>query len=902
MGKWFELHKHTQYSMFDGFDSVKNVVAYAKELGMPAMGISDHGNACGILHLYSECKTAGIKPIMGCEVYFQPVFNAANKYYHLCLFAKNAIGYKNLCQIISIANRDNFYRYPKVTFELLEQFHEGIICTTACVAGFISKHIMQYMQSSNTADREMAVKAIKKFKKIFGPDLYFELMPIKIDDLGTQEYVNKSLIILGKEYNIKCIITTDSHYTRKADFDSYLMMHKMSKIGSAKGEGFTIEHIENTYRERYMHSENDITKKFEDMHGISVKPFLNNMEEIYNKIDVDLNFSDSFPLYPDCAYGEDAYMLIKRISIGRLKELGLYTKEYIDRLKYELSVIRAQNLCDYFMIVWDYMKYAREHNIYVGPGRGSVCGSLVPYALQITKVDPILHSTDFERFLRPDKKKIPDIDLDFENGRQTEVQNYIVAKYPGSACKIITFGYYKGANLINDLGKVYEMSAEKTAHAKALLIPLLPDMMHFGFEELNFEDAIKNKQIAQLNRDYPNYVKHFCRLCGQVKYYGQHPAGVLVTNGPIGEWVPLMKVRENLLCSIDHLMVEGLGMVKFDILALKTMNILHEIEDVTGDVFESTQIEPNVEKEIYNRFSTGNTLGIFQLNKPTAQDILSKLHADTFDDIVAAISLNRPGTLRLKMHEQYAENKRHVNKKTIWYPYTQDAYGTVIYQEHVMRICKQLAKMDPGVVDKIMKFKFNEQERAEFKRLFIVGAREHSSINAQVAGPLFDSMALYMFNKGHAAGYAMISLWEMYHKVKHPTEFWYAILKNEFDERMQVQFMTEAVVDGIVIFLPHVNYSASYTIRKVEGENIIQQGYNTIKNVGEKAAMFIQNERKENGRFVSYDDFYDRCKNRSVTSRVIDSLLEQGALEFNKKMYESRVQKYNSSLYMKGMR
>jgi DNA polymerase-3 subunit alpha len=305
---------------------------------------------------------------------------------------------------------------------------------------------------------------------------------------------------------------------------------------------------------------------------------------------------------------------------------------------------------------------------------------------------------------------------------------------------------------------------------------------------------------------------------------------------------------------------------------------------------------------MYRRFSEGDTLGIFQLNKEAAQNILRDITADYIQDVIAAISLNRPGTLKLKTHLQYAQNKEQVDNTTPWYPYTKDAYGSIIYQEHVMRICKGLANMNPNSVDKLMKFKFSEEERGHLKEEFMQGALETSHLKKSVTGPLFDAMALYMFNKGHGAGYALISEWQMYHKVKHPVEFWFATLKWEYDEGKRQQCLGEAVADGIVIFLPHVNYTADYSVRTVDGDKVVQVGYNTIQNVGEKAALQIQQERTKNGPFKSYDDFYDRCKSRSVTSRVIDSLLEQGALEFDKKTYIKRVTMYNSSLYMRGMR
>jgi DNA polymerase-3 subunit alpha len=880
--------------MFDGFDKINNIVAYAKELGHKAVGLSDHGNACGIIQLYLECKKQGLKPLMGVEAYFQPKFSAGGHKFHLCLYAYNNEGYANLCRIISEANDKNFYRTMTVDFELLEKYTEGIICTSACIAGFLSQAVVK--KKTN-----IAVKAAKRFKKIYGDNFYIELQPMIVEERKTdiQKYVNEKLMGVAEEVGIKTILTSDSHFTRKEDFDSYLMMHRLGKIGAEKGEGFTIEHIEQTYKERYMHSEKEICLKFAKMHGFYPQEQLDAMDEIYDKIDIDLDFSGSIP---ECDDYDDNEKALTKICQQKLKDTGRWTKEYIDRAKYEISVIKGHGLCDYFLIVREYVQWAKENNIYVGPGRGSCGGSLVTELLGITEIDPIVVGTDFDRFLRPDKKKMPDIDLDFENGRQQEVIEHIITKYQGRASKISTFGYYKSANLINDLCKVYEIPSQEVARIKSILQAHVPEMAHFEFEDIEYEEVMRDRQVAEIDKDYTHFVKHFCMLCGQVKYYGQHPAGVLVTKGDIASWVPMMKVKGMMICSYDKYDCEAMDMVKFDVLALKTLNVLHEIEEATNDRFDRRHIDDDVEYEMYQRFSEGATLGIFQLNKDAARNILRDIKADTIQDVIAAISLNRPGTLKLKTHEQYAANKQNVDDTTVWYPYTKDAHGSIIYQEHVMRICKGLANMPMDRVDKLMKFKFSEEERGHLKEEFMAGAKEHSGLSGKVTGPLFDAMALYMFNKGHGAGYALISEWMMYHKVKHPTEFWFATLKWEYDERKRHKFETEAASEGILLFIPHVNYSSDYSIRTIEGEKIIQMGYNSIKGVGPKAAEEIEAERRKNGPFKSYDDFVDRCKSRAVTSRVIDALLTDGALEFKKKVYIERVKKYNASLYMKGLR
>jgi DNA polymerase-3 subunit alpha len=889
---WFELHNHTHFSMFDGFGKINDKVKYAKKLGMPAVGISDHGNVCGIAQLYMRCKQEGITPILGCEVYFQPTYKPGEQRFHLCLFVKNAVGYENLCRILYEANVENFYRYAHVTFDILQRFHEGLICTSACISGFVP-------YQTAYGKKELAIKAAKKFKNIFGDDFYFELMPIDIDDLDTQKRANTRLMHLGRELGIKSIITTDAHFIEKDDFDSYLMMHELSRLGSKQGERFSMEEIEKTYKERYMHSEEEIVDKFIKMHGVYPAQQLDAMEELLKKIDLKLDFSHTIPTFDR---SRDCYQDIKKICLNRLKETGRYNKEYIDKLKYEMEVIKAHDLCDYFLIVRDYVQFARDNNIYVGPGRGSVCGSLIAELMEITDVDPLVLGTDFNRFLRKDKKKMPDIDLDFEAGDgQRKVIDYVLHEYEGKAAQIVTFGYYMGANLVNDLAKIYAMDADDLKKVKQVLLSkVMTAQHHRDIKELDINELLKDKEVRIINKEFPDLVKHFCKLVGQVKYYGQHPAGVVITQQEISQVVPMMNIRGKLMAAFDKTDVDDLGILKFDILALKTLNILHKIEDLSGDKYDPANVDAATKKEMYERFRTGNSLGIFQCNSPTARQVLEELDASDIQDVIAALSLNRPGTLKASMHKVYAQNKQQVDKSTLWYPYTMDTYGTVIYQEHVMKIAGGMAKMDPVDVDKLVKCKFTDEERQILKKKFIEGSNKHSGLRKEQAEELFEFMGLYTFNKAHSAGYALISEWQMYHKVKNKIPFWFATLKYEAigkDERKRHMFMGEAIRDGIIFFLPHVNYTADYSVRKVDGEYVIQEGLSVIKGVGEKAALYIEEERKRNGIFKSKSEFVERCKSRQVHTGVLKALDEEGAIEFDKQRYLSRVVKYNAAMF-----
>ena len=888
---WFELHKHSHYSVFDGFGKISEIVDYAVELGMPAMGISDHGNTCGVFRLYKECLKAEIKPIMGCEVYFQPVFNKDKPSYHLCLFAKDQIGYSNLMKIVTLANENNFYRTGKVDFELLEKYHEGLICTTACVGGFIPQAII-------ANNKKVAYKAIEKFKSIFGDDLYFEIMPQPVDNEGTQEKVNQIMFKLSKDYGIKCIPTTDSHFTRESDFDSYKIMHEMAKHNYD---------IEQTYRGRHMHSQTEIYQKLlKQFSSNEIKTMFGAMDEIYNKINVVLDFTDSIPEFES----ENSYEELKSMCLVALKALNFSkkkNKKYIERIKQEIKVIDSHGICDYFLIVADYVREAKDRDIYVGPGRGSVCGSLIANLLGITAIDPIIIGNDFERFLRADKKKMPDIDIDFENGRRDELIEYLLEKYKGSSAQVLTFGFWKVNNTMNDLAKYYEMDLSDLTEAKQILNKLIDEKAHFNFENVDLKQLLSNSTLREFESHYKNkgsqegVITTFSKLFGQIKYLGTHAAGVVITKGPIMNWVSLVKYKGKFATCFDKYDIEEADMLKFDMLALKTLNVLHDIEIESNYKYNTYQVSEIKKAKMYEEFGQGNTAGIFQLNKKTAQDILVSIRASDIQDLIAGISLNRPGTLKLGTHEQYGDNKTNPPTSNLWYQYTKDSYGTIVYQEHVLRICRGIAHMDPNDIDKLMKFKFSEEDLIVLREKFLKGCLKNhpKEISRREAEELFDSMTLYLFNKGHASGYAFISEWQMYHKIYNPVEFWYATLKHVYEVSKEWQYKAAAVKSGIVLVLPHVNYSANYSIGLMDGEKVIHEGLLTIKGLGLKAAELIEQERIKNGPFTSLEDFTTRCKNRSVHKGIIEKLINTGALEFNKKKFFNRVVKYNSTYLLR---
>lgn len=909
----FDLHRHDEYSTFDGFGKAFELVDVAKELGHTALCSTNHGNTNGLIQTYKACKSAGIKAILGVEGYFLPVWKEKTRGFHLCLIAKNLTGYGNMNRIQTDGDAQKFYN-PIWDFKMLERYHEGLICTTACAGGYLA----QCIKAGNFVQAE---RFMKKMKSIFGSDLYVEVQPYKISEDGLQELINVESIRLANKLGIKCILTSDSHRGRKEDLATYMKMHEIA--------GHSFDDIEATYAERYMPSEKEIRARFLRMHKkdfgfekakVMADKMIANLEEIEEKCE--LNYLDKLPLkLPKMSEdGKDTTKELKAKVLQGLKNRGKCTPAYKKRCKDELEVIIYHGFEDYFLIVADYVNWAKNRGIAVGPGRGSVCNSLVAYALGITEVDSLLFGLDFRRFLRKDKSKFPDIDLDFETSRRKEVIDYLCEKYKGHAARICSYGLYKVDNLINDLAKVSGLDIDKDtekyeADRRKREIANIKALCNKHIEEgvLDKDGLLSDPETAHYNNEYDNIIYNFVMLFKKVRFIGTHAAGVAITGGNILDYTALRTDKSGYIYTAYDLSdIEEINVIKFDILGLKTMESIRELREATGD--RRSYDELVVDENIIKNFSEANCDGVFQFEKGTPRRILTDIQCDCFDDIVAASSMNRPGPLALKMPDKYAANKQDSSEaqKSSFWEYTKDTYGTIIYQEQVQQICVNIAEMSWPDADKVTKFmksttgateqslKAYEKNKAEIEDKFVAGATK-KGMSEEEARKLFDDMICYTFNKGHAVGYSLISVEEMFYKTYYPNEYWFSKLKYARDDAEFARFCERAVVDGSVVFLPHVNHSKARTsLRSVDGERVLQQGLSCIKGVGEKAADFIFEERKKNGIFVNFDDFYDRCKSRVVTERVIKILKEQGALEFNKKTYVGRTIKYNSSLYSRG--
>lgn len=899
---YFDLHRHDEFSSFDGFGKATELAKHAKELGYTALGISNHGNTNGLVQHYMACMAEGIKPILGVEGYFIPQYKEKHRGYHLCLFAKDAKGYRNINELQFEGDKIKYYN-PIWTLEMLENHHEGVICTTACIASFSSQCIVKGKVG-------VAKRYLKKLKSIFGEDLYIEIQPYAISENGMQEKVNEVHMSIAKQLCIKCILTSDSHRGKKEELPTYIKMHELA--------GHDTKHIYETYKDRYMPSEKDITRRFVRMHGKEayVKELIKNSEELEAKVEADI-FQHLEQTLPSIGNKTQVTEKLRSEVKNGLKAKGKWNHKYFKRAKEELEVIEELGFQDYFLIVQDYVRWAKTNGISVGPGRGSCCNSLVAYSLGITEVDSLYFDLDFRRFLRKDKKKMPDIDLDFEKSRRQEVIRYIINKYPGRTARIASYGLYKLDNLVNDLSKVCGLKTtiddpDREEH-KAEIAQIKKHISRFIDEDGNLDthSFLQNNQTKKYNTIYDDICKHFSLLYKKIRFIGTHAAGVAVTGGEILNYTSLRTDKNgDLYTNYDLNDLETVKVIKFDILGLVTMEELGELRKRTGN--DKSYEEMVTDEEVLRNFGIGNTTGVFQFDKPAVKGILTEIGCDSFNDIVAANAMNRPGPLSMRMPEQYANNKRNieVSKESKFYKYTKESYGTVIFQEQIQKICVYLAGMEWKDADKVMKMiggqSQSEDAKAEFEKTkkemgekFITGAVANGLTNLE-ANTMYQAMLVYSFNKGHSVGYSLISVEEMYYKLYYPTIFWYCKLKYLPDEKKEFEIKKEAIGTGQVLLTPHVNGSSRYSLKKVDGELCIMEGLSSIKGIGQKAADAIEAERKANGKFTSPWDMQERLPKRVLTTKVLETLRKAGALQFNMKEYYQNVFKYNAGILSKG--
>ena len=882
--RFVHLHCHTQYSLLDGANKIEPLLERVRQLKQPALAITDHGNMFGAIEFYLEAMRHGIKPIIGCEIYVAPMsrferkgVDRGNKEYnhHLILLAMNMEGYRNLCKLVTLGFMEGFYYKPRVDKELLREHNRGLIALSACLQGEVASAL-----SAGLIEKAKAVA--EGYGSIFEDRYYLEVQDNKIPE---QEKINRMIIELGRDLSLPVVATNDCHYGERDDAEAHDVLLCVQTGKTVQDEN----RLKMSTDELFVKSVEQMIKGF-DYYPETVERTL----EIAERCNLELEFGKyHFPHFdPPKAMSLDDYLdeftrsgLAERLEDVQNSESR---KVYEERLNYELDVIKGMRFSGYFLIVADFVNYAKKRGIPVGPGRGSAAGSLVAYALRITDLDPIRHGLLFERFLNPERRSMPDIDVDFCIRGRDQVIQYVKEKYGSDkVAQIATFGTLKAKAAIRDVGRALGFSFSET-DAIAKLIPAPKQ----GFD-YSLADAIKMEPRLQgLMKSDPrvqNLINHALRLEGLTRHSSTHAAGVVLSNLPLVECLPLYLDKEGgVVTQFDMGSVEKIGLIKFDFLGLRTLTLIHDCLDL---IQASRKIEidldhlPLDDKKTYRLLCSGNTTGVFQLESRGIREMTVKIRPSCFEDLVAVLALFRPGPLDSGMTEQYIKRKH--GKEKIRYPHPslepilKDTHGVIVYQEQVMQIAQGLARYSMGEADILRRAmgKKNPDEMASQREHFIQGARGNK-IDSRKAGEIFDQMetfARYGFNKSHSAAYALISYQTAYLKAHYPVEFMAALMSSEMGNTdKMIKNLAECREKEIEVLPPDINESrADFT---VVGDKI-RFGLAAVKNVGEKAVEVVLESREREGSFKSLFDFCRRVDLSAVNRRVMESLIKCGAFD-----------------------
>ena len=882
--RFVHLHCHTEYSLLDGANKIDKLFERIKSLKQPAVAMTDHGNMFGAVEFYRQAMSHGIKPIIGCEIYVAPgsrfekkgVDKGPKEYNnHLILLAMNHEGYRNLCKLVSLGFMEGFYYKPRIDKDLLKDFNGGLIALSACLQGEVAQALM-------LGHMEKAKAAAESYAEIFHDRYYIEIQDNK---LPQQEQVNPLLVELAKDLSLPVVATNDCHYGEREDYNAHDVLLCVQT-------GKTV-HEDNRLKmetdELYLKSGEEIRKGFEYCPEAVERTL-----EIAERCNVEIEFGKyHFPTYtPPKAISLDDY-LDELAHAGLEERLEGVTdpevkKAYTERLDYELDVIKRMQFPGYFLVVADFINYAKQNGIPVGPGRGSSAGSLVAYVLKITDLDPIRHVLLFERFLNPERRSMPDIDVDFCIRGRAQVIQYVKEKYGADrVAQIATFGTLKAKAAIKDVGRALGFSFAET-DAIAKLIPAPKQ----GFDYPLTECIKMESRLPELMKSDPrvkNLIDHALRLEGLTRHASTHAAGVVLSNLPLVDHLPLFVDKEGgIVTQFDMDSVEKIGLVKFDFLGLKTLTLLHDclelIEQSRGERLDLNRLSLD-DKKTYRLLCDGNTTGVFQLESGGIREMTKRIRPNCFEDLVASLALYRPGPLDSGMAESYIKRK-HGKEKTSYLhrllePVLKDTYGVIVYQEQVMQIAQVLGGYSMGDADILRRAmgKKDPEEMAAQRDRFVEGAQK-KNIDAQRATEIFDQMetfARYGFNKSHSAAYALVSYQTAYLKTHYPVEFMAALMTSEMgDTDKVIKNLAECRNKEIEVLAPDINESRSdftpvgYKIRF---------GLAAVKNVGEKAVEVILQSREKDGPFQSLFDFCRRVDLTAVNRRVVESLIKCGAFD-----------------------
>ena len=866
------LHSHTEYSLFDGISRIGELVSHVKEMGQTALAITDHGVMYGAVYLYKECIKQGIKPIIGCEIYvtrggrFDKSGNGKEKLAHLILLAENNEGYQNLIKICSKAWTEGYYHRPRADHELLEKYHEGLIVTSACVGGEVPQAILN-------GDMDEARKVIEFYINTFGKDNYF--LEIQNHGLPEEAAVRPVLASLAKEYGLGLVATNDFHYTKKEDARS-------QEIKLCISTGKTLD---DPY---HFHFANDefYCKSGDEMRAIlgNFPGAIENTRVIADRCNVELTFGEhKLPSF-DVPEGETAASYLRKLCEKALPErYAVVTDKERSRMDYELGVIDKMGFSDYFLIVMDFIHYAKSHGIPIGPGRGSAAGSIVSYLLHITEVDPLRFDLLFERFLNPARVSMPDIDTDLCYRRRGEVIEYLARKYGSDqVAQIITFGTLAARAVIRDVGRVTNMPLREVDRI-AKMVPVGPGVTL----KKTMEGSREFRDLYDSDTTVHRLIDHCLDLEGISRNSGTHAAGVVICSKPVEEYVPIQLTQDGFIqTQYEKDQVEQLGLLKMDLLGLRNLTVIHDalemIRENRGIDLDINKI-PSEDEETCKMLCDGDTIGVFQSESSGFTSLLMQLHPERFEDLIPMVALYRPGPLGSGMAEDFIKRKH--GKIPVEYPHPslepilKETYGVILYQEQVMQIASVMGGFSLGQADMLRRAMGHKEILQQNRETFVDGAVANG-VDDRTANYVFDLMvhfAGYGFNKSHSVCYGWIAWQTAYLKAHYRPEFMAAMMTCYNGDRDKVsRYISDTRRAGVVIAAPDVNLSEAYF--SVKGDKILF-GLDGIQNVGEGAVRSIIEARKQGGPFKSLSDFVERADNRGLNSRACESLIRCGALD-----------------------
>ena len=875
------LHVHTEYSLLDGSNKIKEYVARVKELGMDSAAITDHGVMYGCIDFYRAAKEAGINPILGCEVYVAPgsrfdkeMQHGEDRYYHLVLLAENNQGYSNLMKIVSAGFVEGYYYKPRVDLEVLEKYHEGIIALSACLAGEIPRFLTRGLY-------EEGKRAALRYQEIFGKNNFF--LELQNHGIREQEIVNQQLVRMSSETGIELVCTNDVHYTYAEDAGSHDILLCIQTGKKVQDE----DRMRYEGGQYYVKSEKEMAALFP-----YAPQALENTKKIGDRCHVEIEFGvTKLPKY-DVPDGYTSWEYLNKLCWEGLEEkYHPVTEELKERLTYELNTIKTMGYVDYFLIVWDFIKYARDHGIAVGPGRGSAAGSLVSYTLGITNIDPAKYQLLFERFLNPERVSMPDIDVDFCFERRQEVIDYVVRKYgKDRVAQIVTFGTLAARGVLRDVGRVMDLPyAFVDSIAK-----MVPQELNITLDKaLQMNPEFRN--LYETNEQVKELVDMSKRLEGLPRHTSMHAAGVVISQKAVDEYVPLSRASDgSVTTQFTMTTLEELGLLKMDFLGLRTLTVIQNAvqmaETSNGVKIDIDHIDYD-DKAVLDSLGTGKTDGVFQLESTGMKNFMKELKPQSLEDIIAGISLYRPGPM--DFIPQYIRGKNNPDSITYDCPELESilepTYGCIVYQEQVMQIVQKLAGYTLGRADLVRramskkKAAVMQQERQNF----VYGNEaEHvpgcisNGIPEKVANKIYDDMidfAKYAFNKSHAAAYAVVAYQTAWLKYYYPVEFMAALMTSVIDNSTKVsEYILVCRQMGIQILAPDINESVGvFSV----SDGAIRYGLNAIKSVGKPVIEELIREREAGGPFKDLADFIDRTSGKEVNKRTVENFIKAGAFD-----------------------